>query len=50
MQLSIIIPIYNAEKFLVECLGSLKAINNRDIEFICVDDGSTDRSREIVDS
>lgn len=48
MKLSTIIPVYNAEKFLNRCLDS---ILNQDIEpqeIICVDDGSTDHSLEIL--
>ncbi|MBQ8784718.1 MAG: glycosyltransferase family 2 protein [Alphaproteobacteria bacterium] len=45
---SIIIPIYNAEKYLDECLHSIvnQTINN--IEIICINDGSTDNSIEII--
>lgn len=47
--LSIIIPVYNAEKYLEECLNSILSQNiNRDYEIICVDDGSTDSSPEII--
>lgn len=41
---SIIIPIYNTEKYLERCLRSVTAIQNRKIEIIIVDDGSTDMS------
>lgn len=50
MLLSIIIPIYNAQKYLKECLNSLLAIKLKDVEFICVNDGSTDNSMTIVSS
>lgn len=47
MELSIIIPIYNAEKYVLECLESIK-INNKDsIEVLLIDDGSTDQSADI---
>lgn len=48
--LSIIIPIYNDEKYLNECLDSCleQDISMDDYEIICVDDGSTDRTPEIL--
>jgi len=48
MKVSIIIPVFNAEKFLEECL--ISAINQTypDIEIIAVNDGSTDNSLEIL--
>lgn len=48
-KVSIIMPIYNAEKYLREAMNS--AINQtlRDIEIICINDGSTDKSSEILD-
>lgn len=48
-KLSIIIPIYNAEKYLKECLSSLKIDKNNDIEYILIDDGSTDKSCDIYE-
>ena len=36
---SIIVPIYNVEKYLVECLESIIKQSLREIEIICVDDG-----------
>lgn len=44
MKLSIIIPIYNMEEYLVECLDSVVCQSSKDFEVICVDDGSTDNS------
>ena len=45
---SIIIPIYNVENYLEQCLSSIRDQIFSDIEVICVNDGSTDRSREIL--
>lgn len=45
---SVIVPIYNASRFLGKCLSSLAAQTFDDFEAICVDDGSTDASANIV--
>ncbi len=45
---SIVMPVYNAGRFLEETLDSLIKQNLRNIEIICVDDGSTDNSMEIL--
>lgn len=47
--ISVIVPIYNVEKYLRKCLDSLKNQTLKQIEVICIDDGSTDRSGEIAD-
>lgn len=47
-QVSIIIPVYNAEKYIGECLASVSGQTFRDLEVLCIDDCSTDRSAEIV--
>lgn len=46
--ISVIIPLYNAEKYLKECLNSLLAQTFQDFELIIVDDCSTDKSCDIV--
>ena len=47
-KVSIIIPVYNTEMWLEECLESVVHQTLQDIEIICVNDGSTDRSLEIL--
>lgn len=48
MKLSIIVPVYNVEQYLAKCLNSLINQTLIDIEIICVNDGSTDKSLEIL--
>lgn len=47
-KVSVIIPVYNVEKYLRECLDSVVNQTLKEIEVICVDDGSTDNSLEIL--
>lgn len=47
-KVSVILPVYNAEKHLANCLDSALAQDLQDIEVICVDDGSTDSSTQIL--
>ena len=49
-QISIIMPVYNVEKYLEKSLATLLEQTFRDFELICVDDGSTDRSKIILES
>ena len=49
MFLSVIMPIYNVEKYIEECLNSIVKQNAENMEVICVDDGSTDNSGAICD-
>ncbi|MBR3443813.1 MAG: glycosyltransferase [Bacteroidaceae bacterium] len=49
MQFSIIVPIYNVEKYLSACIDSILAQTYGDYEIILVDDGSTDTSPQICD-
>ena len=48
--ISIIIPVYNVEKYLERCVNSILTQSYKDFELILVDDGSSDRSGEICDS
>ena len=48
-KVSIVIPIYNVEKYLRQCLDSVVNQTLRDIEIICVNDGSKDSSPEIIE-
>jgi len=50
MQVSVILPVYNAEKFLEAAIVSLLAQSFKDFELIAIDDGSTDSSLEILQS
>jgi O-antigen biosynthesis protein WbqP len=47
---SIVVPIYNVEKYLVECFNSIVRQTHKRIEIILVDDGSKDSSGEIADT
>src|SRR4029077_18836071 len=47
-RLSVVIPVYNAEATLAECLTRLSVSSFSDFEIVLVDDGSTDRSRAIA--
>lgn len=46
-KISVIVPIFNREAYLMTCLESLAAQSLKEIEFLLIDDGSTDRSLEI---
>lgn len=48
IKVSVIIPVYNAEKHLKECIKSVTEQTLKEIEIICVDDGSSDSSLEIL--
>lgn len=48
-KVSVVVPIYNVEKYLNECVDSILAQTLKDIEVILVDDGSPDNCGEIVD-
>lgn len=48
-KISVIIPVYNTEKYLSECLDSVLKQTFTDIEVICVNDGSSDNSAKILE-
>lgn len=48
-KISLVVPCYNIEKFLRQCLDSAKNQTMKDIEIICIDDGSTDSTGKILD-
>lgn len=49
MKVSVIVPVYNVEKYLEKCLQSLVDQTLQDIEIIVVNDGSPDNSQQIID-
>lgn len=48
MKFSVVVPVYNVEAYLDDCLRSLQTQDYSDYEVICVNDGSTDGSRRIL--
>lgn len=48
-KVSVIVPVYNAEKYLSKCINSIANQTMKDIEIIMVNDGSTDSSLEIIE-
>ena len=49
IKISVIIPVYNVEKYLRQCLDSIINQTLKEIEIICVNDGSTDSSQQILE-
>ncbi|MBQ2530072.1 MAG: glycosyltransferase, partial [Treponema sp.] len=45
---SVIIPMYNVENYIAECLDSTIAQTYKNLDIVIVDDGSTDRSNQIA--
>lgn len=48
-KVSVIVPVYNVQRYLRGCLDSILAQTMRDLEVVCVNDGSTDASRDIIE-
>ena len=48
VKVSVVIPVYNVEDYLCECLDSIVNQTLKDIEIICINDGSTDKSLDIL--
>lgn len=48
VKISVIVPVYNTQKYLNECLDSIINQTFQDIEIICIDDGSTDDSLKVL--
>lgn len=46
--ISVIVPVYNSAQFLPQCLDSIAAQTHTNLEIICIDDCSTDKSRQIL--
>lgn len=49
MKISVVVPVFNVEKYLRRCLESLSSQTYKDLEIIMVNDGSTDNSQDICD-
>ena len=49
IKVSVIVPVYNVEKFIDKCLNSLVNQTLKEIEIIVVNDGSPDNSQKIID-
>lgn len=49
VKVSVIVPVYNCEKYLKDCLDSILGQTLQEIEVICINDGSTDRSGKILE-
>lgn len=49
MKITVLMPVYNAEKYLHDSIGSLLSQTSNDWKLICINDGSTDKSQEIIE-
>ncbi len=50
MKVTVIMPVFNAEKYISDAIDSLLAQSNEEWKLICIDDGSTDRSLKIIEN
>ena len=50
IKISVVIPVYNAEKYIGKCLDSIINQTYKNWEVICINDGSSDKSEEIIDT
>ena len=50
LKISVVIPVYNMEKYLEQCIRSIREQTLLDIELICINDGSTDGSLELLET
>lgn len=48
VKIPLIIPVYNAEDHVHQCFDTVHSQTIKDLEVICVDDGSTDHSKEVL--
>lgn len=48
-RISVIIPVYNTKNEITKCLDSIRSQTYRNLEILCIDDGSTDGSEKIID-
>ena len=48
IKISVVVPVYNGEKYLQECLDSILNQTLEEIEIICIDDASTDQTSSIL--
>ncbi len=48
IKISVVVPVYNAEEFVEECVNSIRNNTLKDIEIICINDGSTDNSLAVL--
>ena len=48
IKVSVIVPLFNQERYVAQCLESVLAQTLREIEVVCIDDGSTDRSLSVI--
>ena len=47
-KIAVVVPIYNTESYLKECIESITNQTYKNITIFCIDDGSTDKSRDVI--